>query len=154
VPSVRPPPPLPQQQGNHHCRDPGSPCGWLCVACRVAAAHRRLLLGKVFKASSPNRRFVDGAAAIEGKPLSRIEVCVKAGGRGVAGGMRGAVREATRVQLRRCGRAGGPQQRGRRCELRGCWLALGDAGAWQKPVLHVWADANRRAAAHPARCPM
>jgi len=42
---------------------------------RVAAAHRRLLVGKAFDASSPNGRFIEGAAAITGKPLTRIEVC-------------------------------------------------------------------------------
>ncbi|KAI8465749.1 MAG: hypothetical protein J3K34DRAFT_435962, partial [Monoraphidium minutum] len=41
---------------------------------RVAHAHRRLLMGRSFKATSPNGRFADGARAIDGKPLSRIEV--------------------------------------------------------------------------------
>ncbi|WIA08100.1 hypothetical protein OEZ85_007563 [Tetradesmus obliquus] len=41
---------------------------------RVGAAHRRLLIGKAFEATSPNGRFVEGAAAITGKVLSRIEV--------------------------------------------------------------------------------
>ena len=40
---------------------------------RVAEAHKRRLLGKSFVASSPNGRFVDGAAAINEKPLLRIE---------------------------------------------------------------------------------
>jgi hypothetical protein len=41
---------------------------------RVGAAHRRLLLGKAFAASSPNGRFADGAAAISGKVLRDIQV--------------------------------------------------------------------------------
>lgn len=41
---------------------------------RLAHAHRRLLVGKRFEAVSPNGRFADGAAAISGKVLSRIEV--------------------------------------------------------------------------------
>jgi hypothetical protein len=40
----------------------------------VAHAHRQLLVGRAFKATSPNGRFADGARAIDGKPLSRIEV--------------------------------------------------------------------------------
>jgi formamidopyrimidine-DNA glycosylase len=41
---------------------------------RVAAAHRKLLVGHPFKATSPNGRFVEGAAAIDSRPLSKIEV--------------------------------------------------------------------------------
>jgi Formamidopyrimidine-DNA glycosylase N-terminal domain len=41
---------------------------------RVAAAHRRLLVGRSFKATSPNARFEAGAAAINGRPLTKIEV--------------------------------------------------------------------------------
>ena len=41
---------------------------------RVAAAHRKLLVGKVFSASSPNSRFVGGATAINGRSLAKIEV--------------------------------------------------------------------------------
>uniref|UniRef100_A0A1D1ZV89 DNA-(apurinic or apyrimidinic site) lyase n=1 Tax=Auxenochlorella protothecoides TaxID=3075 RepID=A0A1D1ZV89_AUXPR len=41
---------------------------------RVAHAHRRQLLGRRFKASSPNGRFTDGAAALHDQPLHRIEV--------------------------------------------------------------------------------
>lgn len=41
---------------------------------RVAHAHRKLLLTKSFTATSPNGRFADGAKAINGKPLARIEV--------------------------------------------------------------------------------
>ncbi|KAK9791837.1 hypothetical protein WJX73_006548 [Symbiochloris irregularis] len=41
---------------------------------RVAHAHRRSLVGHKFKAHSPNQRFTEGAAAITGKPLYRIEV--------------------------------------------------------------------------------
>ncbi|KAG2430005.1 hypothetical protein HYH02_013833 [Chlamydomonas schloesseri] len=41
---------------------------------RVAAAHRKLLVGKSFQARSPNGRFKEGAAAINAKPLMRIEV--------------------------------------------------------------------------------
>lgn len=40
---------------------------------RVAAAHRRLLLGHAFKATSPNGRFTDGARLIDRRKLSRIE---------------------------------------------------------------------------------
>ncbi|KAI9007683.1 DNA glycosylase [Hyaloraphidium curvatum] len=40
---------------------------------RVAAAHRKLLLGKQFQARSPNGRFTDGAALINGRKLDRIE---------------------------------------------------------------------------------
>lgn len=41
---------------------------------RVAAAHRKLLVGHAFKATSPNGRFCEGAAAISNRPLSKIEV--------------------------------------------------------------------------------
>ena len=41
---------------------------------RVAAAHRKLLVGRAFKATSPNARFDAGAAAISGKLLAKIEV--------------------------------------------------------------------------------
>ena len=41
---------------------------------RVAHAHRKLLLGLRFKASSPNGRLREGAAALSGKFLRRIEV--------------------------------------------------------------------------------
>ena len=41
---------------------------------RVAASHRQTLLGKAFTAVSPNGRFKEGAAAINQKPLTRIEV--------------------------------------------------------------------------------
>ncbi|PNH01897.1 hypothetical protein TSOC_012173 [Tetrabaena socialis] len=41
---------------------------------RVAAAHRKLLLGRAFQARSPNGRFREGAQAINGKQLERIEV--------------------------------------------------------------------------------
>lgn len=41
---------------------------------RVAHFHRKKLLGHSFKATSPNGRFIDGAAAIADKPLVRIEV--------------------------------------------------------------------------------
>lgn len=40
---------------------------------RVVAAHRRLLLGHVFKATSPNGRFTEGAKLIDGRRLARIE---------------------------------------------------------------------------------
>lgn len=40
---------------------------------RVAAAHRKLLLGQRFIASSPNGKFTDGAAAISGQVLALIE---------------------------------------------------------------------------------
>ena len=42
---------------------------------RVAAQHRRELVGKAFVADSPNGRFVDGAAAVSGKVLTAAE-CV------------------------------------------------------------------------------
>eukprot|EP00890_Picochlorum_soloecismus_P004363 jgi/Picsp_1/4928/NSC_02292-R1_formamidopyrimidine-dna glycosylase len=41
---------------------------------RVGHFHRKKLLGLAFEASSPNGRFCEGAAAIHGKPLSRIEI--------------------------------------------------------------------------------
>jgi formamidopyrimidine-DNA glycosylase len=41
---------------------------------RVAVAHRKLLVGKVFSATSPNARFTVGAGAISGHPLAKIEV--------------------------------------------------------------------------------
>lgn len=44
---------------------------------RVASRHRDLLVGKKFKATSPNGRFADGAAAIDGKPFQRIEAVGK-----------------------------------------------------------------------------
>ncbi|GAQ78620.1 putative DNA glycosylase [Klebsormidium nitens] len=40
---------------------------------RVAIAHKKALLGKKFEASSPNGRFAEGAAAITGRNLARIE---------------------------------------------------------------------------------
>jgi len=40
---------------------------------RVAVAHRRILQGRVYQANSPNGRFADGAAAINGHVLSHIE---------------------------------------------------------------------------------
>ena len=42
---------------------------------RVAAQHRKELVGKAFVADSPNGRFVDGAAALNGKVLTAAE-CV------------------------------------------------------------------------------
>uniref|UniRef100_A0A7S3FNN1 DNA-(apurinic or apyrimidinic site) lyase n=1 Tax=Chloropicon roscoffensis TaxID=1461544 RepID=A0A7S3FNN1_9CHLO len=44
---------------------------------RVAQRHRRLLLGKVFKATSPNGRFAQGAKLIDDRTLSRIEAIGK-----------------------------------------------------------------------------
>eukprot|EP00730_Choanoeca_flexa_P014314 TRINITY_DN6218_c0_g2_i1.p1 TRINITY_DN6218_c0_g2~~TRINITY_DN6218_c0_g2_i1.p1 ORF type:complete len:476 (+),score=131.99 TRINITY_DN6218_c0_g2_i1:69-1496(+) len=41
---------------------------------RVAEAHKRRLMNKKFKAISPNKRFVEGAAAVNDQPLTRIEV--------------------------------------------------------------------------------
>lgn len=41
---------------------------------RVAAAHRKALLNRSFKATSPNGRFTEGARAISGNPLASIEV--------------------------------------------------------------------------------
>ncbi|CAM6041837.1 unnamed protein product [Sphagnum compactum] len=40
---------------------------------RVALVHRRMLQGRLFQATSPSGRFVDGAAAINGRVLSHIE---------------------------------------------------------------------------------
>jgi formamidopyrimidine-DNA glycosylase len=40
---------------------------------RVAAAHRKLLVGSRFRCTSPNGRFADGAAAIDGALLTRVE---------------------------------------------------------------------------------
>ena len=44
---------------------------------RVAAAHSKRLVGKAFKASSPNGRFTDGARAINGRTFSKIEAVGK-----------------------------------------------------------------------------
>lgn len=44
---------------------------------RIAAAFRRRLVGKRFKASSPNGRFTEGAAKINGRPFARIEAVGK-----------------------------------------------------------------------------
>lgn len=44
---------------------------------RVATLHRQRLVGKRFQATSPNGRFKDGAAAIDGKVFSRIEAVGK-----------------------------------------------------------------------------
>ena len=44
---------------------------------RVATLHRKRLVGKCFQAWSPNGRFTDGAAAIDGKPFTSIEAVGK-----------------------------------------------------------------------------
>lgn len=44
---------------------------------RTAAAARKKLKGKRFKATSPNSRFTEGAKAIDGKILSRVEAIGK-----------------------------------------------------------------------------
>ena len=44
---------------------------------RVAASHTKRLCGKVFKATSPNGRFTDGAKAISGRKFARIEAVGK-----------------------------------------------------------------------------
>jgi formamidopyrimidine-DNA glycosylase len=44
---------------------------------RVAALHRKRLVGKSFTAWSPNKRFSEGANAISGKKFSRIEAVGK-----------------------------------------------------------------------------
>ena len=44
---------------------------------RVATRHRQRLVGKIFRATSPNGRFTEGAAAISGKPFCRIEAVGK-----------------------------------------------------------------------------
>ena len=44
---------------------------------RVAALHRKRLVGKTFTAWSPNKRFSEGANAINGKKFSRIEAVGK-----------------------------------------------------------------------------
>jgi hypothetical protein len=41
---------------------------------RIAAAYRSRLVGRAYKAMSPNGRFGDGAKAIDGRQMSRIEV--------------------------------------------------------------------------------
>eukprot|EP01023_Acetabularia_acetabulum_P068810 TRINITY_DN9824_c0_g1_i3.p1 TRINITY_DN9824_c0_g1~~TRINITY_DN9824_c0_g1_i3.p1 ORF type:complete len:606 (-),score=115.20 TRINITY_DN9824_c0_g1_i3:652-2469(-) len=41
---------------------------------RLAFAHRKILVGNSFQASSPNNRFTEGAAAIDGFCLDKIEV--------------------------------------------------------------------------------
>ena len=40
---------------------------------RVAARHRRELLNRAFKATSPNGRFTEGARQINQQPLRRVE---------------------------------------------------------------------------------
>ena len=40
---------------------------------RVAASHRQALVGKAFVATSPNGRFVEGAAAVNGRVLSDVQ---------------------------------------------------------------------------------
>lgn len=40
---------------------------------RVAIAHRKKLLNAAFRATSPNGRFTEGAAAIDGRVLNRVE---------------------------------------------------------------------------------
>lgn len=44
---------------------------------RVAALHRQRLVGKIFRAVSPNGRFKDGAKAIDGKVFASIEAVGK-----------------------------------------------------------------------------
>ena len=44
---------------------------------RVAVTHRRALIGKRFAATSPNGRFEQGARAIDGEPLRKIEAIGK-----------------------------------------------------------------------------
>ena len=44
---------------------------------RIASRFRSNLVGRKFAASSPNGRFVDGAAAIDGRVLSRMEAVGK-----------------------------------------------------------------------------
>ena len=44
---------------------------------RVASLHTKRLVGKKFRAWSPNGRFTDGAKAINGKTFSRIEAVGK-----------------------------------------------------------------------------
>ena len=44
---------------------------------RVAHYHRKILLGKCFKATSPNGRFAEGARAINNRPLQRVEAVGK-----------------------------------------------------------------------------
>lgn len=44
---------------------------------RVATLHRQRLVGKSFRATSPNGRFTDGARAIDGKMFYRIEAVGK-----------------------------------------------------------------------------
>ena len=44
---------------------------------RVAQHHRRTLLGRAFVASSPNGRFTDGARAIDGSVLHKVEAVGK-----------------------------------------------------------------------------
>lgn len=44
---------------------------------RVAHQHRQALVGRAFQARSPNGRFADGAALIDGRPLRRVEAIGK-----------------------------------------------------------------------------
>lgn len=44
---------------------------------RLAVSHTKRLAGRAFKATSPNKRFTDGARAIDGRTLSRMEAVGK-----------------------------------------------------------------------------
>ena len=44
---------------------------------RLAVSHTKRLVGKAFKATSPNGRFAEGARAIDGKTLQRVEAVGK-----------------------------------------------------------------------------
>jgi hypothetical protein len=44
---------------------------------RLAAAHRATLLRRAFRADSPNGRFAEGASAIDGRTLERVEAVGK-----------------------------------------------------------------------------
>ncbi|KAK1865341.1 hypothetical protein I4F81_007874 [Pyropia yezoensis] len=51
---------------------------------RLATAHRAILLRRAFRADSPNGRFTDGAAAINGRVLVRVEAPLAGGLVGLA----------------------------------------------------------------------
>jgi formamidopyrimidine-DNA glycosylase len=44
---------------------------------RLAVSHTKRLVGRAFKATSPNKRFTDGARAIDGRTLCRMEAVGK-----------------------------------------------------------------------------
>lgn len=75
------PPPLLSPRHRPASRPASRPSPWKMVeghaVQRLASAHRRLLLNRTFRATSPNERFALGAAAIDGRTLTRVEAIGK-----------------------------------------------------------------------------